>query len=114
MQFALSPVYKSPMEDNGYDVEDYHQIAEVFGTMEDMENLIKEGKKRNIRIIMDLVANHTSKEHKWFKEACKSVDNPYHDFFYWRDKKDDKESSFGGSSWEYVPELNKILLSLFC
>ena len=109
----LSPVYKSPMEDNGYDVEDYHQIAEVFGTMEDMENLIKEGKKRNIRIIMDLVANHTSKEHKWFKEACKSVDNPYHDFFYWRDKKDDKESSFGGSSWEYVQELNKYYYHYF-
>ncbi len=101
----LSPIYESPMEDMGYDVSDYFKIAPVFGSMEDMEELIEEGKKRNIKIIMDLVANHTSKEHKWFKEACKSVDNPYHDYFYWSDKADDKESSFCGSSWEYVEEL---------
>lgn len=102
----LSPVYESPMEDNGYDVSDYFKIAPVFGSMEDMEELIAEGKKRNIKIIMDLVANHTSKEHFWFKEACKSIDNPYHDYFYWSDKVDDKTSSFCGSSWEYVENLN--------
>ena len=101
----LSPVYESPMEDNGYDVSNYFEIAKDFGTMEDMDNLIEEGKKRGIKIIMDLVANHTSKEHFWFKEACKSKDNPYHDFFYWSDKADDKTSSFQGSSWEYVENL---------
>lgn len=109
----LSPIYESPMEDNGYDVSDYFKIAPVFGTMEDMDELIAEGKKRNIKIIMDLVANHTSKEHKWFKEALKSKDNPYHDFFYWSDKKDDKESSFTGSSWEYVPELDQYYYHYF-
>lgn len=102
----LSPIYESPMEDNGYDVSDYFKIAPIFGTMEDMDTLISEGKKRNIKIVMDLVANHTSKEHFWFKEAIKSVDNPYHDYFYWSDKTDNKESSFCGSSWEYVPNLN--------
>ncbi len=102
----LSPIYESPMEDNGYDVSDYFKIAPVFGTMEDMDTLIAEGKKRNIKIIMDLVANHTSKEHKWFKEACKSIDNPYHDYFYWSKEIDNKESSFCGSSWEYVPNLD--------
>ena len=109
----LSPIYESPMEDNGYDVSDYFKIAPVFGSMEDMDELIAEGKKRNIRIIMDLVANHTSKEHMWFKEALKSKDNPYHDFFYWSDKKDDKESSFTGSSWEYVEELGQYYYHYF-
>lgn len=109
----LSPVYESPMEDMGYDVEDYFKIAPVFGNMEDMDKLIAEGKKRNIKIIMDLVANHTSKEHKWFKEAIKSRDNPYHDFFYWRDTKDDRESSFSQSAWEYVPSLNQYYYHYF-
>ena len=102
----LSPVYESPMEDNGYDVSDYFKIAPIFGTMEDMDNLIKEAKKRNIRIIMDLVANHTSKEHFWFKEACKSVDNPYHDYYIWQKQADNKLSCFCGSSWEYVENLD--------
>lgn len=109
----LSPIYESPMEDNGYDVSDYFKIAPVFGTMEDMDELIAEAKKRNIRIIMDLVANHTSKEHVWFKQALKGKDNPYHDFFYWQDQPDDKECSFGGSSWEYVPELNEYYYHYF-
>lgn len=109
----LSPIYESPMEDNGYDISDYHKIAPVFGTMEDMDTLIAQAKKRNIRIIMDLVANHTSKEHKWFKEALKGKDNPYHDFFYWRDHADNKESSFGGSSWEYVKELDEYYYHYF-
>ncbi len=109
----LSPIYESPMEDNGYDVSDYFKIAPVFGTMEDMDLLIAEAKKRNIRVIMDLVANHTSKEHRWFKEAIKGKDNPYHDYFYWADKPDQKQSSFGGSSWEYVPELNEYYYHYF-
>ncbi len=109
----LSPIYESPMEDNGYDISDYHKIAPEFGTMEEMDTLIAEAKKRNIRIIMDLVANHTSKEHKWFKEALKGKDNPYHDFYYWSNTKDNKEASFGGSSWEYVKKLDEYYYHYF-
>ncbi len=109
----LSPIYKSPMKDNGYDVSDYFEINEEFGTMEDVESLIQEGKKRNIKIIMDLVANHTSDQHKWFQEALKGKDNKYHNFFYWSDKKDDKTADFGGSSWKYVPSLNEYYYHYF-
>lgn len=80
----LSPVYKSPMDDNGYDISDYQDIAPEFGTMEDMDQLLAEAKQRDIRIIMDLVVNHTSDEHPWFVEARKSKDNPYRDYYVWR------------------------------
>ena len=81
----LSPVYRSPQDDNGYDISDYQDIEPMFGTMEDMEQLFAEAKKRGIRIMMDLVLNHTSDEHRWFLEAKKSKDNPYHDYYVWRD-----------------------------
>ncbi|HOV42072.1 MAG TPA: alpha-amylase family glycosyl hydrolase, partial [Oscillospiraceae bacterium] len=81
----LNPVYKSPNDDNGYDISDYRGIMDEFGTMEDMENLLKETKKRNIRILMDLVVNHTSDEHPWFIEAKKSRDSKYRDYYIWRD-----------------------------
>jgi glucan 1,6-alpha-glucosidase len=81
----LSPVYKSPNDDNGYDISDYEDIMDEFGTMADMDELIAEAKKRDIRIIMDLVVNHTSDEHAWFIEAKKGKDNPYRDFYIWRD-----------------------------
>ena len=81
----LSPVYQSPQDDNGYDISDYQDIDPIFGTLEDMETLIQEAKKHNIRIIMDLVLNHSSDEHRWFKEAKKSRENPYHDYYVWRD-----------------------------
>ena len=84
----LSPVYRSPMDDNGYDISDYQDIDPIFGTLADMEELIAEAKKRNIRIIMDLVLNHSSDEHRWFLEAKKSKDNPYHDYYVWRDGKE--------------------------
>lgn len=84
----LSPVYKSPQDDNGYDISDYQDIDPMFGSLDDMEELIKEAKKRNIRIIMDLVLNHSSDEHRWFQEAKKSKDNPYHDYYVWRDGKE--------------------------
>src|SRR5699024_1447350 len=77
----LSPVYRSPQDDNGYDISDYQDIDPIFGSLEDMDRLIGEAKKRGIRIIMDLVLNHTSDEHPWFREAKKSKDNPYHDFY---------------------------------
>lgn len=100
----LSPVYKSPNVDNGYDISDYCDIMDEFGTMEDMKNLIKEAELRGIKIIMDLVVNHTSDEHMWFKEARKSKENPYRDFFVWRDAVDggvpnELKSNFGGSAW---------------
>ncbi|RKF13216.1 alpha-glucosidase [Alginatibacterium sediminis] len=103
----LSPVYKSPMDDNGYDISDYQDIAPEFGTLEDMLELLKLAKARGIRIIMDLVVNHSSDEHEWFKQARKSRDNPYRDYFIWRDGKgdgdlpDDQGSVFGGPAWEY-------------
>ncbi|NQN68643.1 alpha-glucosidase [Streptococcus suis] len=109
----LSPVYQSPMDDNGYDISDYQGIAPEFGTMEDMEELIAEGHKRNIKIIMDLVLNHTSDEHFWFQEALKGPDNPYYDYYVWSDEPNELRSTFSGSAWEYVPHLNKYYLHQF-
>lgn len=114
----LSPVYRSPQDDNGYDIANYQDIDPMFGTMEDMERLISEGKKRDIRIIMDLVLNHSSDEHPWFIEAKKSKDNPYHDYYVWRDGEEgvlpnDMKSCFGGSAWEWVPELKQYYFHQF-
>ena len=109
----LSPVYQSPMDDNGYDISDYQGIAPEFGTMEDMEELIAEGHKRNIKIIMDLVLNHTSDEHFWFQEALKGPDSPYYDYYVWADEPNELRSTFSGSAWEYVPHLNKYYLHQF-
>ena len=108
----LCPVCASPQVDNGYDISDYCAIDPMFGTMEDMEELIAEGRKRGIGIIMDLVLNHCSEEHIWFKEALKGRDNPYHDYFIWRDGTPDcppntMRATFGGSAWTYVPELEQ-------
>ncbi|KLE17199.1 alpha-glucosidase [Clostridium sp. C8] len=114
----MSPVYKSPMDDNGYDISDYKEIAPEFGTMEDMDNLLKEAEKRNIKIVMDLVVNHTSDEHPWFIEARKSKDNPYRDFYVWRKPVDGKEpndvkSFFSGSAWQLDEETGEYYLHLF-
>ena len=107
----LSPVYCSPMADNGYDISDYRAIDPVFGTMKDMEDLIREAGKRNIRILMDLVLNHSSDEHIWFREAKKSRLNPYHDYYIWRDEGDqaitEEKVDFADSSWEWVPEVRQ-------
>ena len=108
----LSPVCASPQVDNGYDVSDYCAIDPMFGTMEDMEKLITEAKKRNISIIMDLVLNHCSDRHIWFQEALKGKDNPYHDYFIWKDgdgstPPNDMGSVFGGPAWTYVPHLGQ-------
>ena len=114
----LSPVYKSPQDDNGYDIADYQDIEPMFGCLDDMEAVIEEAKKYNIRIIMDLVLNHSSDEHRWFKEAKKSKDNPYHDYYVWRDGKEgipptDLKGVFGGSAWEWVPELEQYYFHQF-
>lgn len=114
----LSPVCKSPQDDNGYDISDYRDIDPLFGTLGDMERLIKEARARGIRIIMDLVLNHTSDEHPWFQEARKSRENPYHDYYVWRDGKEetppnDLRACFGGSAWEWVPELEQYYFHQF-
>ena len=84
----LSPVCRSPQDDNGYDISDYQDIDSMFGSIEDMERLIREAKKHHIGIIMDLVLNHSSDEHRWFLEAKKSRENPYHDYYVWRDRRE--------------------------
>ena len=114
----LSPVCKSPQDDNGYDISDYQDIDPMFGSLEDMETLIAEAKKRDIQIIVDLVLNHTSDEHPWFKEARKSKDNPYHDYYVWRDGVEgtypnDMRATFGGPAWEWVPEIGQYYFHQF-
>ena len=115
----LSPVYQSPNDDNGYDISDYKAISSEFGTMTDMEELIEQSAKRGIKILMDLVVNHTSDEHMWFKEALKSKDNPYRDYYIWRDPLENGEvpneltSVFSGSAWELDSDSNQYYLHLY-
>lgn len=114
----LSPCYRSPLADQGYDISDYYDIDPRFGIMEDMDRLIAEAKKRDMYIVMDLVVNHCSDEHEWFKKACKDPDGKYGRFFYLRDKEDGKlptnwRSYFGGSVWEDLPGTNKQYLHVF-
>ena len=109
----LSPVYDSPMDDNGYDIANYQDIASIFGTMEDMDQLIAEAKKRDIRIIMDLVVNHTSDEHAWFIEARENLQSPERDYYIWRDKPNDLTSTFSGSAWEYDEKSGQYYLHFF-
>lgn len=114
----LSPVCKSPQDDNGYDISDYQDIDPIFGTLQDMEALIAKAKAHHIRIILDLVLNHSSDEHIWFQEAKKSRENPYHDYYVWRDgtkgtPPNDMRAAFGGSAWEWVPELQQYYFHQF-
>jgi oligo-1,6-glucosidase len=114
----LSPVYKSPNDDNGYDISDYRDIMDEFGTMADWDHLLAEMHKRGIKLIMDLVVNHSSDEHAWFVESRKSKDNPYRDYYIWREGKDGKEpnnweSVFSGSAWEYDETTDEYFLHLF-
>ena len=114
----LSPVCRSPQDDNGYDISDYQDIDPMFGTLKDMDELIAEAKKRGIRIILDLVLNHSSDEHRWFQEAKKSRDNPYHDYYVWRDGEEgtppnDMRAAFGGSAWQWVPEVGQYYFHQF-
>ena len=109
----LSPVYDSPMDDNGYDIANYQDIASIFGTMEDMDQLIVEAKKRDIRIIMDLVVNHTSDEHAWFIEARENPQSPERDYYIWRDEPNDLTSTFSGSAWEYDEKSSQYYLHFF-
>ncbi|MDO4404449.1 MAG: alpha-glucosidase [Atopobiaceae bacterium] len=115
----ITPCYKSPMVDNGYDVQDYRQIDPSFGSMEDMDQLIKQGNERGIKMVMDLVFNHTSEQCKWFQESRKSRDNAYADWYIWRDAKEDGSaptnwrSIFGGSAWEWCEERQQYYLHTF-
>ena len=114
----LSPVYKSPNDDNGYDISDYEDIMDEFGTMQDFDELLNQAHQRNIKILMDLVVNHSSDEHKWFVEARKSKDNPYRNYYMWADPKYGKEpnnwgSFFSGSAWQYDEESKQYYLHLF-
>ncbi len=114
----LSPVYKSPNDDNGYDISNYHDIMDEFGTMQDWEIMLEEMHKRGIRLVMDLVVNHSSDEHAWFMESKKSKDNPYRDYYIWRPSKDGKEpnnweSFFSGSTWQYNEATDDYYLHLF-
>ena len=114
----ISPMLESPQDDNGYDISDYRRIYEEYGTMEDYEELLCEAHKRSIRILMDLVVNHTSDEHNWFIESRKSKDNPYRDYYIWKDPVNGKEPNnwggvFGGSAWEYDSQTQMYYLHLF-
>lgn len=114
----LSPVYQSPNDDNGYDISDYQAIMKEFGTMEDFDRMLAAAHERGIKIVMDLVVNHTSDEHAWFMESRKSKDNPYRDYYIWREGKDGKEpnnwgSCFSGSAWVYDEATDMYYLHLF-
>lgn len=114
----LSPIYCSPMVDQGYDISDYYNIDPRFGTMDDMDELLKQAKERNMYILMDLVVNHCSDKHEWFQKALEDPDGEYGEYFYIREGKGDKppcnwRSYFGGSAWEKIPNTNKYYLHLF-
>ncbi|WP_100333772.1 alpha,alpha-phosphotrehalase [Bacillus alkalisoli] len=115
----LTPVYKSPQRDNGYDISDYFSIHEEYGTMDDFEQLLHEAHNREIKVIMDIVVNHTSTEHEWFQQAKQSHDSPYRNYYIWKDSKTDGseptnwESKFGGNAWEYDEKTGQWYLHLF-
>ena len=117
----MSPCFVSAWEDGGYDILDYYKVDPRFGTNEDLFNLIKEAHEKGIKILLDLVAGHTSDKHPWFKEACKSVDNPYHDYYIWRKGKGKNGkkppnnwlSTFEGGAWEYVESVDEYYLHVF-
>lgn len=115
----LSPVCRSSQKDNGYDVSDYRDIDDIFGTIDDMDRLIAAAKERDIRIILDLVLNHTSDQHPWFQQALQGKDNPYHDYYVFRDGKEGVlpantgTATFGGPMWTFVPELGQYYFHQF-
>ena len=110
----MTPVYESPMDDNGYDISDYYKINPLFGTMEQFDELLEALHQRGIRLIMDLVVNHTSDEHEWFRQARKDKNSRYHDFYIWKDRPiTDQQSIFSGSVWEYNEVTDEYYYHLF-
>ena len=112
----LTPIYDSPQRDNGYDISDYYKIYQEYGTMADFELLLDEAHQRGIKLIMDIVVNHSSTENEWFQEARKSIDNHYRDYYIWKDPKEDGsaptnwESKFGGNAWEFDEQTGQYYL----
>ena len=110
----LSPIYKSPNDDNGYDISDYYDIMEEFGTMADFDEMLEEIHKRGMKLVMDLVVNHSSDEHFWFQESRKSKDNPYRDYYIWKPEKPNNWLSFfSGSAWQKDEATGEYYLHLF-
>ena len=113
----LTPIYESPMNDNGYDISDYFKINEEFGTLDDFKKLIYEAHRRDLKVMLDIVINHTSTEHHWFKEAIHSKDNPYRDFYFFKSSADGPptnwQSKFGGNAWKYDEKSDEYYLHLF-
>lgn len=109
----LSPIYTSPMDDNGYDIADYKNIHHEYGTMDDFSQLISQIHQRGLKLVMDLVINHTSDEHEWFISAAASKSSPYHDYYLWRDKPNNWTGFFGAKAWSYNPATNEYYLHLF-
>ncbi|MBC9721327.1 MAG: alpha-glucosidase, partial [Lactobacillus sp.] len=115
----LTPIFDSPLIDNGYDIRDYEKISENYGTLEDFKRLLEQAHQLNIRVILDLVVNHTSNQHAWFIESQKNKENPYSDYYIWKDPKEDGSaptnwgSTFGGSAWEYVESRKQYYLHCF-
>ena len=114
----MSPCYKSPNDDNGYDISDYRDIMDEFGTMDDFKEMLAGIHERGMKLVMDLVVNHSSDEHQWFAESRKSRDNPYRDYYIWRDGRDGREpnnwtSYFYGPAWEYDKTTDQYYLHLF-
>ena len=113
----LTPIYESPMNDNGYDISDYFKINEEFGTLDDFKKLIYEAHRRDLKVMLDIVINHTSTEHHWFKEAIRSKDNPYRDFYFFKSSADGPptnwQSKFGGNAWKYDEKSDEYYLHLF-
>ncbi|MFC0524257.1 alpha,alpha-phosphotrehalase [Pontibacillus salicampi] len=114
----LTPIYTSPQKDNGYDISDYFNIHEEYGTMEDFDRLLEQAHERGLKVIMDIVVNHTSTEHEWFQQSKESQDNPYRDYYIWKDPVDGEaptnwESKFGGNAWKYDEATGQYYLHLF-
>ncbi|MEM1003052.1 MAG: alpha-amylase family glycosyl hydrolase, partial [Bacteroidota bacterium] len=110
----LSPIYRSPNDDNGYDISDYYKIMEEFGTMADFDELLEGIHQRGMKLLMDLVVNHTSDEHEWFQQSRQSEDNPYSDYYFWKKEKPNNWLSFfGGEAWEYDEKRQAYYLHLF-
>ena len=115
----LTPIFESPLVDNGYDIADYRKINPQYGTMDDVDEMIEKAHEKGLKIVMDLVVNHTSDKHEWFEKSKQSRDNEYSDYYIWRDPKEDGSaptnhgSAFGGSAWEYCPERKQYYLHLF-
>ncbi|MGG2016713.1 alpha,alpha-phosphotrehalase [Bacillus sp. S10(2024)] len=109
----LTPIYRSPQNDNGYDVSDYYSIDPSYGTMKEFDELLVEAKKRGIGIMLDIVVNHSSTDHEWFQQAKQDKNSPYRDFYIWRNEKNNWQSKFGGSAWEYDEKTGQYYLHLF-